>query len=59
MNRLAVYSYLIRYVMGMLGLAVQKTFSRKELLKKEWLSYWVHNNPLPPKKPERGYLFLR
>ncbi len=32
MNRLAVYSYLIRYVMDMPGVAAQRTFARKELL---------------------------
>ncbi len=50
MNRLAVYSYLIRYVMGMPGVADQRTFARKELLKK---SYWGHNTP-PQKKKWTG-----
>ncbi len=58
MNRLSVYSYLIRYVMGMPGLAFQRIFPRKELLKKEWPSDWAHNNPLPPNNMNGCTIFL-
>ena len=41
MNRLAVYSYLTLYVMGMSGVANQRTFARKELLKKNKNGYLI------------------